>query len=293
LLGKAAVVGGSAWVAPSLLTSVAHAQGSTPTTTEPPVEPGFSPISIGGFGNNYLVVDRVGHTRVTDDRGASWFDPMSGGTTPVIPVAVTCVNFLYFWFVWGSDGIYRSGNGGYSWEQAPPYPSGFVPIASSPSWGMYGVAGDGSVLRNLSPVTPVDIMPVAIAGTESLGPSDAIVVDSVGSVRIWPASGTTWSDPTGGTGVGLAPVAVLAAATGSRRYCVADAAGEVRTSTDGGVTWVDSQPVGLRPVAMAGHGNTAHPSEGTTSMAVDAAGNVRVSTDRWLSWSTPAGSPIT
>jgi hypothetical protein len=304
VLGGGVALGGAAWVAPALLSTPAHAQGSepTPTTDVPPttVPEGFAPVALAGSTTGAepanLVVDAGGRVRLSTDLGGTWSDPLGGGTIGISPIGLMARQpGVLDWFAVSADGtVRRSGPDAASWVDDTPLD--IAPVAVTPdSFGtrMLAVDVNGAVRSTASSATPLawtpggtmDISPVAINGLYQA----FAAVDADGRIRVSPDGGATWVDPMAGGTIGISPVAVIGLGfiPVYRVVRVVDADGNQRGSGSAGATWSDPGPIpGLSPVvAMQGGLDPI--------LAVDAGGNVRAYDAGTGTWTTPAGTPIT
>jgi hypothetical protein len=306
LLLGAAVSGGLAWAAPTVLSSAAHAQGTTPPTTDVPpttgAPPAFAPVALGGmqygFAPLWIAADAGGRLRTSGDLGATWADALGGGALGAEVVGANQALFGGGAMVVTADGTTWRPTGPATW--APWNSVGMQPVAiGSVSIAANFLAVDASGACRFGGLSPfvdpglgtLDIVPIAVAGLGLTTSNSLMAVSSGGRVRL-AREGAAWIDPLAGGTLDVVPAGLAMGATTTccpdNTWLVVGSGGEVRRSGDYGATWTDplaGGSVGLQPIALSGI-TGGH-------MVVDASGNLRVSTDNGGSWSTPAGSPIT
>jgi hypothetical protein len=309
LLARGGVIGGVAWVAPALLSTPAHAQGSSPTTTTPPTTAppvAFAPIAmtgaISGDSPTFVVVDAAGHVRFSPDAGQTWTDPLGGGTVGIAPMGLMAIagSTVLRQYVVGVDGsVLRCDDAlGASW--APDTPLDIAPVAVSPVAGSSRLLATDAAGRvrtastSTSPLVWTDPLGGGVLATAPVavnGAQDVLVAVGPGiAVRVSVDGGATWTVPyaqPGGVPPNISPVAVTGMVISGiiATLVLIDAAGALATTDNGGITWAGGDVVpgiGL-PVGFA-----SAPGRLTV---VDAGGNVRVRLGGV--WSTPASSPIT
>jgi hypothetical protein len=298
LIGGAAA-GGLAWTAPAVLSTAAHAQGSTPPTTETPPTtapppPGFAPVALGGhgygWGGGWVVADAGGQILNLSDTGWSGF-----GSLPIVPVGVSR-SLLSGTTVVAADGAVWDPNGyPIPWTEVGRI--GIAPVAVTPvsfysellAIDADGASrlGGGQVWNDIG-LGPLGFSPRAVAGMGAPSTQRYLAVGGGGEVRV--AAPSPWYDPLDGGVLDIEPVGVAIGGFGSFQiedWLVVGAGGEVRRGSLDGASWTDplgGGTIGIAPIGITG-AERPH-------MVVDAAGNVRLSDDKGASWSTPAQSPI-
>jgi hypothetical protein len=297
LIGGAAA-GGVAWTAPAVLSTAAHAQGSTPPTTESPPTtappPGFAPVAIGGHsygsGGGWAVADAGGRILSLSDTGWSRY-----GSLPIVPVGVSQALFGGTTVV-AADGAVWDPNGyPIPWTEVGRID--IAPVAVTPVSAFSDplvIDADGSSrfgrrqVWNDIGLGPLGFTPRAVAGMVTPAGHRYLAVGGGGEVRV--AAPSPWYDPLDGGVLDIEPVGAAIGGFTSfaiEGWLVVGAGGEVRRGSVDGTSWTDplgGGTIGIAPMGLTGLGRP--------HMVADAVGNVRLSQDMGASWSTPPQSPI-